>query len=100
MPLLLAGSLYGFPDVARSFTVSRGGRTVRVVWPRGGLRWQGRAHEHGSDVTATLTDVHYDVLVVGSGFGGSVTALRLSEKGYLVGVVEAGRRFADEDFAK
>jgi cholesterol oxidase len=42
----------------------------------------------------------YDVLVVGSGFGGSVTALRLTEKGYRVGVLEAGRRFADEDFAK
>jgi len=36
----------------------------------------------------------YDVLVVGSGFGGSVTALRLTEKGYRVGVLEAGRRFA------
>ncbi|WP_045876849.1 GMC family oxidoreductase [Pseudofrankia sp. DC12] len=34
-----------------------------------------------------------DVLVVGSGFGGSVTALRLAEKGYRVTVVEAGRRF-------
>ena len=42
----------------------------------------------------------YDVLVVGSGFGGSVTALRLTEKGYKVGVIEAGARFADEDFAK
>ena len=41
----------------------------------------------------------YDVLVVGSGFGGSVTALRLTEKGYRVGVLEAGRRFADADFA-
>lgn len=41
---------------------------------------------------------HYDVLVVGSGFGGSVSALRLSEKGYRVGVLEAGARFADEDF--
>ena len=40
----------------------------------------------------------YDVLVVGSGFGGSVTALRLSEKGYRVGVLEAGRRFRDEEF--
>jgi len=35
----------------------------------------------------------YDVLVVGSGFGGSVTALRATEKGYRVGVLEAGRRF-------
>src|SRR6202789_420127 len=40
------------------------------------------------------------VLVIGSGFGGSVTALRLTEKGYRVGVLEAGRRFADEDMAK
>jgi cholesterol oxidase len=42
----------------------------------------------------------YDVLIIGSGFGGSVTALRLTEKGYRVGVLEAGRRFADEDFAE
>src|SRR5690349_14485145 len=43
---------------------------------------------------------HFDVLVIGSGFGGSVTALRLTEKGYRVGVLEAGRRYADEEFAK
>lgn len=42
----------------------------------------------------------YDVLIIGSGFGGSVSALRLSEKGYKVGVLEAGRRFADHEFAK
>ncbi|WP_410641805.1 GMC oxidoreductase [Amycolatopsis sp. lyj-346] len=42
----------------------------------------------------------YDVLVIGSGFGGSVTALRLTEKGYRVGVLETGRRFADHEFAK
>ncbi len=42
---------------------------------------------------------HYDVLVIGSGFGGSVTALRLTEKGYKVGVLEAGARLADGDFA-
>ncbi|MET8099853.1 GMC family oxidoreductase [Streptomyces sp. NPDC005236] len=42
----------------------------------------------------------YDVLVVGSGFGGSVTALRLTEKGYRVGILEAGRRFADADFPR
>lgn len=43
---------------------------------------------------------HYDVVVVGSGFGGSVSALRLAEKGYRVHVIESGRRFADDDFAK
>ena len=42
----------------------------------------------------------YDWLVVGSGFGGSVAALRLAEKGHRVGVVECGRRFRDEDFAE
>lgn len=41
-----------------------------------------------------------DVLVIGSGFGGSVSALRLAEKGYRVGVIEAGRRFADADFPR
>ena len=43
---------------------------------------------------------HFDVLIIGSGFGGSVSALRLSEKGYRVGVLEAGRRFHDKDFPK
>ncbi|MQA93526.1 MAG: FAD-dependent oxidoreductase [Streptosporangiales bacterium] len=42
----------------------------------------------------------YDVVVVGSGFGGSVTALRLREKGYRVAVFEAGRRFTPTDFPK
>ena len=41
-----------------------------------------------------------DVVIVGSGFGGSVAALRLSEKGYRVRVLEAGRRFEDDDFAR
>lgn len=47
-----------------------------------------------------MSGFDYDVLVVGSGFGGSVTALRLTEKGYRVGVLEAGRRFTDEDFPR
>ncbi len=42
-----------------------------------------------------MSTFDYDVLVIGSGFGGSVTALRLAEKGYRVGVLEAGRRFDD-----
>lgn len=42
----------------------------------------------------------HDVVIIGSGFGGSVAALRLTEKGYGVAVLEAGRRFADDQFAK
>lgn len=47
-----------------------------------------------------MSDFDEDVIVIGSGFGGSVAALRLVEKGYRVRVYEAGRRFEDEDFAK
>jgi cholesterol oxidase len=42
----------------------------------------------------------FDVVIVGSGFGGSVSALRLTEKGYRVGVIEAGRRFTDATLPK
>ncbi|MEU1847983.1 GMC family oxidoreductase [Streptomyces sp. NPDC019990] len=46
-------------------------------------------------------DAHdYDVIVVGSGFGGSVTALRLTEKNYRVGVLEAGRRFTRQSLPR
>ena len=38
-----------------------------------------------------MTDFDYDVLVIGSGFGGSVSALRFVEKGYRVLVVEKGK---------
>ena len=46
------------------------------------------------------SDPTYDAVIVGSGFGGSVAALRLAEKGYRVAVLEAGKRFRDEDFPK
>ena len=47
-----------------------------------------------------VTERDFDVLIIGSGFGGSVAALRLTEKGYRVAVLEAGRRFTDKDFPK
>ena len=43
--------------------------------------------------------VSYDFVIIGSGFGGSVSALRLTEKGYRVLVIEKGRRFVPGDFA-
>ncbi len=47
-----------------------------------------------------MSTFDHDVVVIGSGFGGSVAALRLAEKGYRVHVYEAGRRFEDDDFAR
>jgi cholesterol oxidase len=47
-----------------------------------------------------MTGFDYDVVIIGSGFGGSVAALRAAEKGYRVGVMEAGRRWKDEDIPK
>lgn len=42
----------------------------------------------------------FDYLVIGSGFGGSVCAHRLTEKGYTVGVLEMGKRYQQADFPK
>jgi len=42
----------------------------------------------------------FDFVIVGSGFGGSVSAMRLTEKGYRVLVLERGKRFRDQDFAE
>ena len=48
----------------------------------------------------TSPEGEFDVAIIGSGFGGSIAALRLVEKGYRVLVIEAGRRYADHEFAK
>jgi len=48
--------------------------------------------------TSGAAGYDFDWIVVGSGFGGSVSALRLAEKGYDVAVLECGKRFGDDDF--
>ncbi|MFJ6719433.1 MULTISPECIES: GMC oxidoreductase [unclassified Streptomyces] len=55
------------------------------------------SYDHDSDHDS---EYDYDVIVIGSGFGGSVSALRLTEKGYRVGVLEAGRRFTREELPR
>jgi cholesterol oxidase len=59
----------------------------------------GHAGPEGQPGTASRTG-GFDVIVVGSGFGGSVAALRLVEKGYRVAVIEAGRRFDESTYPK
>jgi len=46
------------------------------------------------------TDSILDYVIIGSGFGGSVSAMRLAEKGYAVAVLEKGKRYNDKDFPK
>ena len=48
----------------------------------------------------TTMQQEYDFIIIGSGFGGSVSALRLAEKGYKVLVIEQGKKYAANDFAK
>jgi cholesterol oxidase len=47
-----------------------------------------------------MSEQIYDYVIIGSGFGGSVSAMRLTEKGYSVLVLEKGKRYEDRDFAK
>jgi cholesterol oxidase len=47
-----------------------------------------------------MAESYYDYVIIGSGFGGSVSAMRLTEKGYSVLVLEKGKRYEDRDFAK
>jgi len=54
----------------------------------------------GTMAASTPQSMHYDYIIVGSGFGGSVSAYRLSQKGYKVLVVEKGKRYTPSSFAK
>ena len=46
------------------------------------------------------TNFDFDYIVIGSGFGGSVSAMRLSQKGYRVGIIESGKKWAGTDFSR
>ena len=52
-----------------------------------------------ADMTTQHPDQTFDYMIIGSGFGGSVSAMRLTEKGYSVLVLERGKRYRDQDFA-
>ncbi len=56
------------------------------------------AHPHPAKPHVTFQP--YDYVVIGSGFGGAVSAMRLSQKGYRVLILERGKRIRDEDFPK
>src|SRR5215212_3818422 len=71
------------------------GRTMR-----GTILTRSRPRRATLVTVSGATDFDYDFVIVGSGFGGSVSALRLSEKGYRVGVLEMGKRWKREDFPK
>jgi len=77
---------------------------VPTLWP--GISWldavlPGRVAWENNDREAQFVgSPDFDVVVVGSGFGGSVSALRLTEKGYRVAVLESGKRLAAADFPK
>jgi len=51
-------------------------------------------------IMAAESEQSFDYIVIGSGFGGSVSAMRLAEKGYRVLVLERGKRYRDRDFAR
>ena len=51
-------------------------------------------------ISSSEINNEYDYIIIGSGFGGSVSALRLTEKGYKVLVIEKGREFKAKDYPK
>ena len=57
-------------------------------------------HEEYTTTASEMMEHDYDFIVIGSGFGGSVSALRLTEKGYRVLVLEKGKRLGTEDFPR
>ncbi len=65
-----------------------------------GVTSDGMSTQAPTNPNPSASDFDYDYVVIGSGFGGSVSAMRLAQKGYRVLVLEAGRRWQGRDFPK
>ncbi|TML95836.1 MAG: FAD-binding protein [Actinobacteria bacterium] len=90
-----AGSRHGRRP--RGVTRVAPGSSRAQRWMREGQPCQRHSVSAEGELMASFD---YDVVIIGSGFGGSVAALRAAEKGYRVGVMESGRRWPDEDIPK
>src|SRR5690242_14369331 len=93
------------PGCRRSSAPSRYRLSVRYLWWRRSASGYVRCRRSTMPAGGNLDDAEdgvrdYDVIVIGSGFGGSTAALRLREKGYRVAVLEAGRRFRDDELPR
>ena len=90
---------------ARRRTRPRSSRRVAIDahapgWPFDAHRKRDAPVRFALSLPTVRQDHDYDWLVIGSGFGGSVAALRLSEKGHRVAVLECGRRFGDDELPR
>src|SRR5687768_5019383 len=87
------------PSIVRSAASTGRGERSTQHWPASGRRDPSRPGSRSDPGEATMSQT-FDAIVIGSGFGGAITACRLSEKGMRVLVLERGRRWAPKDYPR